>query len=205
MTTFRQQFDYPNYLNLKRVEAKTKRTLNTARRNSFRAFCDNLDRTTPHSRVWRTIKIFKTRFTQPTIASCSADREVIAHLNYLIDEICPPTVFNDQFPTNFRDNPFLQAPFSESEFDIVITSLKIKSSPGLDKIDFNIIHHFPKEALSVLLLIYNQICQSGTFPSSWNNFLILFIPKSTPGKFRPISLASCLFKLMEKLIHNRLN
>ena len=113
VTTFRQQSDYSNYLNLKRVEAMTKRTLNTARRNSFRAFCDNLDRTTPHSRVWRTIKIFKNRFTQPAIASCSADREVIAHLNSLIEEICPPTVFNDQFPTNFRDNPFLQAPFSE--------------------------------------------------------------------------------------------
>lgn len=56
----------------------------------------------------------------------------------------------------------------------------------------------------IVLHIFNKIISTGSFPSSWNNFLILFIPKSKPNSYRPISLASCLFKLLEKLIHARL-
>ena len=46
---------------------------------------------------------------------------------------------------------------------------------------------------------------SSSFPPSWNNLLVFFIPKSTPYKYRPIYLASCLFKLMDKLVYNRLS
>ena len=60
---------------------------------------------------------------------------------------------------------------------MAISALKVKCSPGLDKVE-------------------NRIIQ---------NFLVMFDPKSSPGKFRLISLASCMLNLMEKLIHSRLN
>ena len=201
---FRKRSNYSNYLEYKKTEAKAKRTLNEARRGSFQKFCESLDRTSSIFRVWRVIKTFKNKFTQPATSSCSADREVIAKLHELVLEMCPTTVFQDNFPAGFGPNQFLEAPFSENELKIAISSLKTKSSPGLDKIDNNIINHFPDEARSALLKIYNDMLLSSSFPPSWNEFLVFFIPKSTPGKFRPISLASCTFKLMEKLIHNRL-
>ena len=34
---------------------------------------------------------------------------------------------------------------------------------------------------------------------------MFLIPKSTPGKVRPIALASCLFKCLEKMVYFRLS
>lgn len=79
----------------------------------------------------------------------------------LIDETCPPTVYNDCFPDNFQQNEFFESPFSEKELNIAISILKIKSSPGLDKIDYNIIQQFPQNAKIVLLHIYNKIISTG--------------------------------------------
>ena len=99
----RRNKSYPNYLIMKKSEAKAKRSfINLARRNSLRKFCNSLDRMTPISRIWRVVKCFKNRFTQPAVASCSADRKVSAKLHYLIDEQSPPTVFHDKFPSDFK-------------------------------------------------------------------------------------------------------
>lgn len=42
-------------------------------------------------------------------------------------------------------------------------------------------------------------------PDSWRSSVTLFVPKSTPGKFRPISLNSCFLKILENLIFCRLD
>lgn len=42
-------------------------------------------------------------------------------------------------------------------------------------------------------------------PSSWTHFLIYLISKSIPGKYRPISLTSCILKILERLISLRLD
>lgn len=46
---------------------------------------------------------------------------------------------------------------------------------------------------------------SCTYPSEWKSFLVCFIPKSSSDKMRPISLASCTHKILERLLCNRLN
>ena len=58
--------------------------------------------------------------------------------------------------------------------------------------------------LRFLLDILNDFFSSGVFPNQWNEFLIAFIPKANSNKARPIALASCLLKLLEKLIIHRL-
>lgn len=55
------------------------------------------------------------------------------------------------------------------------------------------------------MIIYNDILVTRTFPEEWGSYLIFFIPKSTPDKLRPISLAPCLVKILEKMINNRLS
>ena len=145
--------------------------------------------------------MFKNKYTEPTNASCSGDRETIQALHTLAEEMLPPTVFLDSFPENFQKNEFLEAPFTEAELSIALTSVKTKSSPVLDKIDNNILLQFPDEVKITLLSIYNETYLSGSYPDSWNNSLIFFVPKSSPGTFRPISLPSCLLKLIEKLIY----
>lgn len=183
LNTFKQQASYKNYIAYKKFEAKTKRTLNEARRKSFQKFCNSLDRTTPIKRVWKTVKIFKNRFSQPATASFSSDTETIAKLNDIIKDMCPPTTFFNSFPDNFQQNQFLSSNFSITELNIAISATKIKSAAALDKFNNVIIQKLPSEAKLILLDIFNQIISTGSFPSSWNEFLIFSIPKLNTGPF----------------------
>ena len=88
--------------------------------------------------------------------------------------------------------------------NLAISLGKTSSATGLDKIDFNIISHLPESIRSLLVSSFNRFFQDGLFFSSWKELLVFFIPTSVPGKFRRISLASCVLKLMERLLYFRM-
>ena len=71
------------------------------------------------------------------------------------------------------------------------------------------IHKFfkqlPDESVKCLLNIYN-IWMSSTFPETWRQSIIVPIPKSgkdtsNPQNHQPITLTSCLYKMMEWIIN----
>lgn len=99
----------------------------------------------------------------------------------------------EDFPKNYSCKIF-DYPFTIVELTSVIRSLKIRSAPGLDRIDNRMLSLLLDEYLLILLDILNHIFDSGLFPVSWQHSLVFLIPKSSPSKFRPISLTSCLFK-----------
>lgn len=89
---------------------------------------------------------------------------------------------------------------------MVINFVNKKSSPGIDGIDYLIVSHFPESAREILLVLFNEFFALRLYPAEWKDFLIFCIPKNeTKRKFRPIALASCLQKITERLICNRLN
>lgn len=84
---------------------------------------------------------------------------------------------------------------------------------GPDQIHYQFLKHLPTHSfthsLSHLLKIFNAIWKSGNIPNSWQEALIIPIPK--PGKdhtdannYRPIALTSCLCKTMERMVNNQL-
>lgn len=90
-----------------------------------------------------------------------------------------------------------------NEISDVILRLNPRSSPGLDGISYWMIKKLPSFMHSILAKFYNNILYTGSFPLIWRNVMVFLIPKST-GKLRPISLTSCLFKVMEKVIATRM-
>jgi len=88
--------------------------------------------------------------------------------------------------------------------NIAIKNMKLKSAPGIDQTDYNVISSLPCEYLNLLLKIYNNILFEGSFPNQWKHSLIVLIPKPDDGSFRPISLLPCFLKIMEKMIYNRI-
>lgn len=84
-----------------------------------------------------------------------------------------------------------------------LSALKTRSSPGLDRID-RMLQLLLISYQYILLNILNGLIDSGFFPDSWHHSLVFFIPKSVAGKFRPISLTSCLLKIFERLVLFRL-
>jgi len=83
------------------------------------------------------------------------------------------------------------------------------SAVGPDDIHYQMLKHLPSEVLNRLLSILNDIRLTGNFPSSWRQSYVVPIPKpgkdtSNPTNYRPIPLTSCVCKVMEWMVNNRL-
>jgi len=136
----------------------------------------------------------------------------MAAQNQLLSKLCPPSCFYLILPSldslKLEDTPdsplaWIDNPFSMRELELAIHSSKKKSSPGLDRIDYNIIRSIPSDLLTILLSIYNDLYAQGLFPESWRSSLLIFVPKSDGKSVRPIALLSCLLKVMERIIYCR--
>jgi ribonuclease HI len=83
------------------------------------------------------------------------------------------------------------------------------SSPGEDGLKYDMLRNMPEEGKQMLLNLYNLVWSSGKMPSVWKTGIVVPIPKqgkdkTDPRSYRPISLTSCLCKVMERMIKNRL-
>jgi len=63
--------------------------------------------------------------------------------------------------------------------------------------------------LLTLLQALNNIWFAGNFPPSWRTSTVIPIPKpakdaSDPNNYHPIALMTCLCKVMERMVNNRL-
>ncbi|CAK9828030.1 RNA-directed DNA polymerase from mobile element jockey [Anthophora retusa] len=103
------------------------------------------------------------------------------------------------------NEPFLDDRFSALEFNHAIKEIKDKAAPGPDCIDNMMIKHLSNRIRLLLLDIFNELYTKHVVPTEWKNVHVLFIPKTDRKGFRPITLSSCLCKLFERLVKNRLN
>ena len=93
--------------------------------------------------------------------------------------------------------------FSSREFSAALASCGACTCPGLDGIEYRVVRGLSSFSLEFLLAVYNRMFRESSFPESWRNTLVVFIPKTGTGKFRPISLTSVLCKLFERLVQRR--
>ncbi|XP_024886453.1 uncharacterized protein LOC112463950, partial [Temnothorax curvispinosus] len=66
------------------------------------------------------------------------------------------------------------------------------------------IKELPDTALECLLVLFNCIWLSDSLPEDWLHYQVVFIDKPEKEKVRPISLSSCVGKLCERMINERL-
>ncbi|XP_071575663.1 uncharacterized protein [Temnothorax nylanderi] len=123
-----------------------------------------------------------------------------------IENLAPPWVFDsfEREVTAEASSSIFEEKFSLQELKTIIMSLKVKSSPGPDLISNRLLQILPESAVNNLLDIFNQIMEDGSFPEQWKFFEVALIPKPNKNEFRPISLASCVLKVLERLVKRRL-
>ena len=97
---------------------------------------------------------------------------------------------------------YMNRPFNMKEFEEALKTLKDKKSPGPDKVTNEMLEHLGTRAKSKLLAIFNNSWKTGHVPQSWREADIVPIHKKRKDRAnadscRPISLTSCVGKLME--------
>ena len=94
-------------------------------------------------------------------------------------------------------------PFNTTELTEVLSKVR-NTAPGEDTIPYEMIKHCPPEFQQIILDLINTSWSEQILPESWKEALMIPIPKPLTDSFRPISLLSCLSKIMEKLVLERL-
>ena len=87
--------------------------------------------------------------------------------------------------------------------------MKNGKAAGMDVIFPDMITHLGPIATLWLAELITNIKDSGEFPQEWKHAKIIAIlkpgkPASEPSSYRPISLLCCMFKLLERIILNRI-
>lgn len=178
--------------------------------------CDTLDNNINTSKTWT---IFR-RLLDPTNTKVAsrADMTRIKHkykgnMKAMGEDIVqtyldrPPSINHKEYGGS--PNEDLDRDFSEQEIRAVLQNLKTKSSPGPDRISNKILRNLDDQAIKHLTDYINNCWKNGKIPDEWKKSNVILIPK--PGKppdiqnMRPISLTSCVGKVMEHACLNRIN
>lgn len=210
----------------RRARAHARWVLKKARRESWKAYVSSITAETPLTQVWTRVRKISGKFSAPPPPVLSHAGEMVADPKAVAD------IFADHFASVCRKDPTstmaryrrdlesrgvsfasrgeesYNLPFSLSEMKAALAQCS-DSSPGQDDIPYSFLRYMHDRAYSFLLDLYNLVWHTGDIPSSWGISVVVPIPK--PGKdhqqatnYRPISLTSCICKLLEKMVSIRL-
>ena len=227
-TCFRRYLRSPceaNRIAYAKARAKQKRTFKDAKRTCWRKYISELTMKTPSSQIWNKIRKLQGKFVPNPLPilkigeeHISDPKEVAETLGAHFASVSSAAHYSQEFQ-NIRNSttvtpPFsnnteaFNMPFSLAEMSYALSSSSL-TSPGEDDIRYEMIIHLPECTKIFLLDILNGMWTSHTSPESWD--LSVLIPGHKPGKnpelpqnYRPIALTSCMCKLLERMINNRL-
>ena len=110
---------------------------------------------------------------------------------------------------SLEENRGLIAPFSLLEIEEVIKSSDGSKSPGPDGFNFSFFKEFWYLLKHEIRIMFDQFHANETIPKSFLSFFVTLIPKVNASmslkQYRPISLLGSLYKLLSKVLANRLS
>ena len=201
--------------------------MKNAKRSSWQDFCSSLNYQAKASTVWRAIRKIKGKKGGPSLQHLDAGgtpvtdkKEIVNLLASTLKDISSVEGLNRTFSNiktqaerrrlDFRSNggEDYNVPFTMAELKEALKKSK-DTAAGLDSIHYQFLKRLPESGLNVLLNVYNDVWESGNFPPSWREALVIPIPKpgkdtTKPQNYRPIALTSCLCKTMERMVNARL-
>ena len=102
----------------------------------------------------------------------------------------------------------LEQPFTKKELIKAISNLKNNKASSFDKVRNEMLKASHSLLFQQILLLFNTILRTSIYPLVWKYDILGPLhksgPKDDPGNFRGISVSSCLGKLFNSLLRNRL-
>ena len=198
----------------------------TAQRQSWQDYVSTLTTRTPINKVWAKIKKIQGRYggmRRPVLRhdnTLYTDPRDVANLFARNMSVVSQGLQTPAFQNHkIRQESSLIAfpPDDGSDYNVPFTLAELRealrrcsnTAAGDDGIHYSMVKHLPDNSMTFLLDLYNRIWTEGAFPALWRVAIVLPFPK--PGKdtlewmnYRPIALTSCLCKLQEKMVNDRL-
>ena len=108
-----------------------------------------------------------------------------------------------------NSNQDLNSRFTMEELISCIKELPSNKATGEDEVHNMFLKKLPTAKLQELLGLINHSWTTGEVPSSWKNSIVIPILKANkeptdPDSYRPVSLISCVSKVLEKMVNKRL-
>eukprot|EP00660_Eupelagonema_oceanica_P019318 gene19318-biopygen8908 len=102
----------------------------------------------------------------------------------------------------------MRAPFTKAELEAALRGLKNRKAAGPDGVANEMLLHLSAGGREAMLRLYNASWGTGTVPREWREAEIVALLKKDKDphaakSYRPVSLTSCVAKLMERLVRNR--
>lgn len=185
-------------------------------RQQWHAVCQEADGQIHKSRTWQLLRHLldesKTKGTQHhTLARTLhkakqelGEPEVRRRLNNKYLPSTPP----DPLPGYAgADNTRLDEDIEEWEIRAALQSINCRSAAGPDKATNKALRNLNDAGITALTRYYNECWRAGKLPKKWKDARTVLIPK--PGKpphienMRPISLTSCVGKVLEHVLLTR--
>lgn len=220
---FRRHPTLNNLTELRNCEALVKRVTKVSKRESFTKFCNTIKTDTPTKKVWQQVNALRHKYKpyrnvpiikDGTIYTVEEDKA-----NIIADSF--ENIFNTSNVNNEMDiTEELEAALTDDSREDYNTDFTMgellsnvnllkSTSPGEDKIHNLMLKNLPDEYLNWLLSIYNGSFNSSCHHESWKSATVVALSKeggrdTDPDAKRPISLLSCIGKLMGRMINDRL-
>ena len=208
-----------------RAMAKQRKYFKKVKKESWICYINGINSKTPSRLIWKKIRKLSGKFVPsptPTLKInndlISKPEDVAERFGRHFSEISSSRNYSPQFQ-NIRDTAVsLRFELQNSdEYNAKFTLRELRealltcdsTAPGGDNITYGMLKHLPENAKCYLLNILNKIWETGIISPSWK--ISIVIPIHKPNKdphqatsYRPISLTSCVCKLLEKMINSRL-
>ena len=227
---FKRNMVLVNLLNYKRANAVYKREIKAAKRASIYKLTSTITPNSPTDKIWQNIRNF-TGYKSTTGIHCIASQsnldtmitnhaKIASEFGKYWSEDSADSKFSIDFrnrKTNITSNlPTFDPCESAKKMETKISFIELASilrklkgkTPGMDQISYPMLKMLPLELKQRTLDLYNNIF-TGHIPQQFKNSVVIPILKAGKNKtlttsYRPISLNSCLSKIMDRIIANRL-
>lgn len=210
------------------MRAKARNLIRTKRKESWDKFISNINSNTTDTEIWKNRKKLERNKTNISIHHIYSQNEILTNPAEIAQvftkyyssitqeqEYKPEFIEykqimeqNEHFEFTDNNNMPYKSPISVEELESSL-SRQSNSTPGPDDIHPFMLKHMHETLKKYLMNILQHIWTMHKFPSQWKKAIILPIhkagkPKLNPESYRPISLTSCVCKVMENIINQRL-
>jgi len=223
---YRRDRSMSNLIRWKKKRAEHKKLVISSKKECWREFTETISDRTPQTKIFEKIRNIKGKAQRKVNILYENDRyystidEIANKLGNSFSVVSSNNNYTEQFlehknnveqlPVDFssEQNEIYNRPFTMSELQQCMSRSR-NTAPGHDGIHYLMIKNLPNIAKEHLLKICNRIWNSEYFPLQWQSAIIIPIPKpgknhSSPLNYRPIALTSCVCKIMERMINERL-